>query len=310
MEECKGGELFDKIIEHIENGQMYTEKEAAKIMKQVMSGIEYCHNNGIVHRDIKPENLLYLNKGNDSNNPIKIIDFGLSQTLNLKKILSSKVGTAYYISPEILAGQYTQKCDVWSAGVILYVLLSGNPPFNGPSDGVIYSKIKKMEFKFPPEKWNRISDEAKDLLKKMLCEEEKRLTASEVLKHPWFKNENNKLSLEKLDFSSSFFKDYKKTCELKKMILFLIASRLQESEINDLKEIFQAFDSDNDGQIKYSEFEQGLLKLKSKEIKPDEIHSYFTSIDTDKNGKIDYTEFIAACLQKKIQLQIQKNCLY
>lgn len=143
---------FDKILEHIENQEMYTEKEAAEIILQVMSAVEYCHNNGIVHRDLKPENLLYLKKGNEKNNPLKVIDFGLSQTLNTKKILSSKVGTAYYVSPEILAGKYNEKCDIWSCGVILYVLLSGEPPFNGPSDGVIYSKIKKMKFTFPKEK--------------------------------------------------------------------------------------------------------------------------------------------------------------
>ena len=126
MEECHGGELFDRILEHIENEEMYTEKEAAEIIKQVMSAVEYCHNNDICHRDLKPENLLLLKKGNEKNNPIKVIDFGLSQTLNIKKILSSKVGTAYYVSPEILAGKYNEKCDIWSVGVILYVLLSGD----------------------------------------------------------------------------------------------------------------------------------------------------------------------------------------
>ena len=303
MEECYGGELFDRILKHIESKEMYSEKEAAEIMQQIMSGIEYCHNNGIVHRDIKPENLLYLNKGNEKNNPLKIIDFGLSQTLDIKKILSSKVGTAYYVSPEILAGKYTEKCDIWSAGVILYVLLSGEPPFNGPSDGVIYSKIKKMKFAFPSQKWDKISNEAKDLLMNMLCVENKRFSASQVLLHPWFKIVNEKTSLEKLNFSSQFFREYKQTNELKKIVLASIASRLQEHEIIGLKEIFQAFDKDKDGQLNYQEFEEGLLRLKSQKIKPEEIHSYFSTIDTRKNGKIDYSEFIAACLQKNIILK-------
>ena len=305
MEECHGGELFDKILEHIENQEMYTEKEAAEIILQVMSAVEYCHNNGIVHRDLKPENLLYLKKGNEKNNPLKVIDFGLSQTLNTKKILSSKVGTAYYVSPEILAGKYNEKCDIWSCGVILYVLLSGEPPFNGPSDGVIYSKIKKMKFTFPKEKWNYISKEAKDLLSHMLAPEDERYTASQVLAHPWFKI-INEIPLEKLNFNSHFFKEYKDTNQLKKIVLLYIASRIKESDINDLKEIFKAFDKDNDGQINYNEFEQGLLKLNSNDIKKEEIHSYFTSIDTDQNGKIDYTEFLASTLQKKIFLKEEK----
>ena len=299
MEECYGGELFDRIMEHIENKEMYTEKEAAEIIRQVMSAVEYCHNNGIVHRDLKPENLLYLKKGSEENNPLKVIDFGLSQTLDMKKILSSKVGTAYYVSPEILAGKYNEKCDIWSVGVILYVLLSGEPPFNGPSDGAIYSKIKKMKFDFPAHKWNNISSEAKDLLAHMLVSENERYSASQVLSHPWFEIAKKRTNIEQLDFSSKFFKEYQQTNQLKKLVLILIASRLQENEINDLKEIFQAFDTDNDGQINYNEFEQSLLRLKSKEIKPDEIRKCFSSIDTDKNGKIEYTEFVAACLDKK-----------
>ena len=112
MEECKGGEIFDRIIEHIQNKQMYSEKDAAIIFQQVMSCIQYCHNQNICHRDLKPENILYLNAGSEKNNRIKIIDFGLSQASDR---LKTKVGTAYYVSPEILKGNYTQLCDIWSA---------------------------------------------------------------------------------------------------------------------------------------------------------------------------------------------------
>ena len=149
MEECQGGELFDRLSERIENNNMFSEKDAVEIMKQIMSAIDYCHNNGVCHRDLKPENLLYLKKGKEENNSLKVIDFGLSQNISNKKRLSSKVGTPYYISPEILEGNYTEKCDIWSAGVIFYVLLTGELPFNGSNDVEIYSKIKKFEFKFP-----------------------------------------------------------------------------------------------------------------------------------------------------------------
>ena len=152
MEECYGGDLFSRISKRIDSNYMYSEKEACEIIQQVLRAIEYCHNVGIVHRDLKPENLLYLHEGSEENNPIKIIDFGLSQSINLNKMLSSKVGTAYYVAPEILAGKYTEKCDIWSAGVILYILLSGEPPFNGPSDRIIYSKIKKIDYNFPNKK--------------------------------------------------------------------------------------------------------------------------------------------------------------
>ena len=148
---------------------MYTEKEAARIIKQGMTAVEYCHNNGICHRDLKPENILYLKKGSEKDNPIKVIDFGLSQTINVNKILESKVGTCYYISPEILSGKYNEKYDIWSAGVILYMLLSGEPPFNGRNDQTIYKKIKAMKFSFPSDKFKNISEEAKDLIIHMLA---------------------------------------------------------------------------------------------------------------------------------------------
>jgi calcium-dependent protein kinase len=284
---------------------MYSEKEAAKIMKQVMSAIEYCHNNGICHRDLKPENLLFLKKGDEANNPLKVIDFGLSKrTLNNMKF-KTRVGTPYYISPEILAGSYNQKCDIWSAGVILYSLLSGELPFNGSNAEEIYSKIEKMEINFPPEKWDNISKEAKDLINHMLIPQKERYTAGQVLAHSWFKI-INEIPLEKLNFDVEFFKRYIRRKQLKKMIIVYIASRLQENEISDLKEIFKAFDKDNDGQISYNEFKEGILKLKSNSIKESEFHSYFDSIDTDKNNKIDFTEFIASILHKKTFLKKER----
>ena len=145
MEECKGGEVFDRIMERIQCQTMYSENDAAKILLQVMSAVEYCHNNGICHRDLKPENLLYLNPGGEKDNPIKVIDFGLSQIISREKNLKSQVGTAYYAAPEVIKGNYTEKCDIWSAGIILYILLSGEPPFNGSNDTEIYSRISKMK---------------------------------------------------------------------------------------------------------------------------------------------------------------------
>jgi calcium-dependent protein kinase len=297
MEECKGGEIFDRIIEHIQNKQMYSEKEAAEIFKQVMSAICYCHNNGICHRDLKPENLLYLNAGSEKNNPIKVIDFGLSQYFDKKRKLTTKVGTAYYVSPEILKGEYTEKCDVWSAGVILYIFLCGDPPFNGPNDTAIYDKIVQQKFEFPEKKWKNISKEAKDLISHMIAPENERYTSAQVLQHPWF---NNSLTepLSALNFDINFFINFVKSSELKKMALLYIASRLDDNEIIDLRKAFEAFDTCKDGQITITELKQGLMQLKSK-LTEDEIVNIFKSIDVDQNGKIDYTEFLAATIQEK-----------
>lgn len=148
MEECVGGELFDRIIDRINKKKMFTEREAAVMFKQMMSAVCYCHSQKICHRDLKPENLLFLNTSDDS--PIKVIDFGLSKLLDKKESkMTTKVGTAYYVSPEVLAGNYDEKCDVWSSGVILYIMLTGDPPFNGANDNEIYRKIQAKKFSFP-----------------------------------------------------------------------------------------------------------------------------------------------------------------
>ena len=304
MEECKGGEVFDKIIEHIQQKQMYSEKDAANMFRQVMSSIEYCHNQGICHRDLKPENLLYLNEGNEKENPIKVIDFGLSQIFINRK-LKTKVGTAYYVAPEILKGEYNEKCDIWSAGVILYIFLSGSPPFNGPNDNEIYNKIAKMKFNYPEQKWKNVSDEAKDLINHMLAPEKDRYTAKEVLAHPWFKNANN-IPLVDLNFDPILFAHYVHGSTLKKIILLYIASRLDENEIRHLKTIFQAFDETKDGQISFNELTKGLIELKSSHINENEVFELFKAIDVDKNGRIDYTEFLAATLQKKNYLKKER----
>ena len=301
MEECKGGEVFDRIIDHIQNKEMYSEKDAAKIFEKLMSAVQYCHNNGICHRDLKPENLLYLNEGSEKDNPIKVIDFGLSQIF-INRRLSTKVGTAYYVSPEILKGDYTEKCDIWSAGVILYILLSGDPPFNGPDDSSIYSKIASLKYSFPQNKWSNISIEAKDLITHMICPENERYNAKQVLEHPWLKNANNK-PLTEFNFDPFFLFRYMNSSILKKMSLLFIASRLGDNEINDLKQIFTAFDTDKDGQISMKELKQGLLELNSFHSCEQDIENLFKSIDVDNNFRIDYTEFLAATISEKTYLQ-------
>ena len=308
MEECFGGELFDRILQRIKKNSLYNEKEACKIMQQVIGAIEYCHNNGIVHRDLKPENLLYLKAGEEEDNPIKIADFGLSQDIDIHKTLSSKVGTAYYVPPEILAGKYNEKCDIWSAGVILYIILSGDPPFNASSDNLIYAKIKKIDYSFPNDKWKHISKEAKDLISKMLIKEDSRLSASQVLEHPWFNLlKDEKISLQNLNFGKeNFFKEYSESNLLKKIMLLYIASKLEESEILDLKTLFKGFDKDNNGQIDYKEFEKGIMELNTDDLNQEEIKKCFDEIDVDHSGKIDYTEFIAASLERRVYLKKEK----
>lgn len=133
---CTGGELYENIIAC----KRLTENKAAYYMQQLLSAVSYCHSHGIVHRDLKPENLLLQSDAPDA--PLKVIDFGTSRRFTTAKALTKFVGTVYYIAPEVLKEQYDEKCDVWSCGVILYIMLCGTPPFNGKSDAEIFNKIR------------------------------------------------------------------------------------------------------------------------------------------------------------------------
>ena len=306
MELCKGGQLINKIMEKIKNKKRYTEKDAAQIFQQIMSGIEYCHNQGVCHRDLKPENILYLNDDNKRNNPLKIIDFGFSKYFKSSKF-SSRVGSVYYVSPEVLKQSYTEKCDIWSAGVILFLLLSGKLPFSGDDDKEILAKIKSVKYNMDDDLWKNISDEAKDLIKHMLVNENERFSAKEVLAHPWFKIVNT-MKEKKLNIDFNIFKRYSEESTLKKIVLYFIATRLNEKEINELSKLYKKFDTDLDGQISYEEFEKAFLEFQKNNntITQKEIKAIFDKVDINKNGKTDYTEFIAACLEGRKEIVERK----
>eukprot|EP01018_Ginkgo_biloba_P012780 Gb_22778 [translate_table: standard] len=186
MELCAGGELFHRLEKH----GRYSEPEAAKLFKDLMEVVKYCHDNGVVHRDLKPENILLATKSPSS--PIKLADFGLATYFTPGQKLHGTVGSPFYIAPEVLAGGYNQAADVWSAGVILYILLSGIPPFWGKTKSKIFDAVREAKLQFPKDPWSCISASAKDLISKMLCtDSKKRLTSVEVLEHPWITSQLN-----------------------------------------------------------------------------------------------------------------------
>ncbi len=179
----EGGELFDEI----QRRKNFSEETAAEIISQLLSAIVYCHERRIVHRDLKPENILL-----DSTSPgklqIKVIDFGTAQVFNPSSKLRATTGTAYYIAPEVLMKNYNEKCDVWSCGVILYILLSGTPPFNGKTDDEIIKAVKRTKFVYYSPIWNEISSTAKDLINKMLkYPPDQRISAQDAYTHEWIK---------------------------------------------------------------------------------------------------------------------------
>lgn len=173
----------------IQKADNFNEKIASKLMKQLVNAVLYCHLNGIVHRDIKSDNILLLH--NNINSPVKLIDFGISVKFEKDTKLKEKTGTVLYIAPEVIDGSYDEKCDIWSCGVLMYMMLCGIPPFYGANRKEVMAKIKKGKFSFKSKIWSVISPEAKDLIEKMLTyNPEKRPSCREVLSHPWFIKED------------------------------------------------------------------------------------------------------------------------
>jgi len=184
MELVEGKELFDKIVER---GQ-YSEKDTAHIVRQIVSAVAYLHANGIAHRDLKPENLL--SAGSDENEIIKIADFGFSKNFGEEKLMTS-CGSPGYVAPEVLTCEsYDNSVDMWSIGVILYILLCGYPPFYADNAPALFKKIMDVQYDFDDPSWDDVSEDAKGLIRALLVKEPKnRLTANQVLEHPWVKGE-------------------------------------------------------------------------------------------------------------------------
>ena len=153
-----------------------------------MHALAYCHSMNVVHRDLKPENFLFATPG--PNSDIKLIDFGLSKIMHEGRLqrLKTRAGTPYYISPEVLTGNYDYRCDMWSAGCILYILLCGYPPFYGDNNQEILKMVQKGVYEFDGEEWDDIAQEAKDFIGQMICKPEQRLSAEQALQNTWLQS--------------------------------------------------------------------------------------------------------------------------
>ena len=307
-EYCPEGELFYEI----KNFAPFNEALTGWYMKQILSAVCYCHKLKIIHRDLKPENILISKKNKNGFNLVKVIDFGTAIIFNKNKNDKSLTGSVYYISPEVLSKNrnYTEKCDVWSCGIIMYILLTGLPPFNGDSDEEIVTKIKNGRFNMDKYPWPIISSQAKDLIKKLLeFDPHKRVTAEEALSHPWFESKQvqsednaglfkiknpNKLLNNLINFKSDNILG-------SAVFAYLIHNNIQLNQVHEAIKLFNKIDKNGDGQISREELYKGLenfLKLSGKELK-EKVDTIFNNIDTDHNGYIEYEEFLRAAVDKE-----------
>jgi len=307
MELCTGGELFDRIIEAGHLG----EKEAATVIQQILRAICYMHDKQVCHRDLKPENFLFATKDALDKSVLKIIDFGLSCNFKTGQTMSTRAGTPYYVAPQVLQGKYDYLCDLWSVGVIMYILLCGYPPFYGRNDQEVLSKVKRGNFSFQEKDWGRISGDAKDLIRNLLrLDPNERFSASEALSHQWIKTTAPKSSANLLRSNPALIenlRNFSSQNKLKKAALTIIAGQLDDSQLRGLRETFTALDANGDGLLSLNELKAGIERAGIRRT-DSYLQDLLEGMDTDGSGVIDYTEFLAAALDKRSYLS-EQACL-
>lgn len=307
QELCKGGDLFDRLDEQPD--YHYSEAECARLVKQISSAVAYLHSKGVIHRDLKLENFLFQDEGNDSE--LKMIDFGLSKHFQEGDTQTEKVGTPYTVAPEVILGKgYDERCDVWSLGVICYLLLCGETPFGGACEGDDLGQVRQNivsgNIPFHPALWGGVSEEAIDFIKSLLVlDPTKRPTALEAQHHPWIQRlwkkshdscDNGALSQNVVNG----LVDFKSLSSTKRFLCEVLSFTLQPEQIQGLHEEFEKMDVDGTGEITLSKFKGALLAQSDEHLlRDEEIEDIFSGLKVrNTDTSIQWHEFIAACLSQ------------
>ena len=277
-------------------------------MYQIFTAVNYCHGMGIIHRDLKPENILIESKERNDYLRVKVIDFGTAQLYEKGKVQRKVIGSAYYIAPEVLMKNYNEKCDLWSCGVIMYILLSGRPPFGGNSDSEIVKCIRVGTYDLTSYPFNKISPEAKNLITSLLTRDpSKRISAEEALNHLWFKKLKTKEKLNELVKNNKFkfinnLKNYRTDKVLQSAALaYLVHNFNQMEDVREANKLFNSIDVNGDGKITKIELLTGLKKVLNinDDSLEEDVEKIFKNIDADNNGYIEFEEFVRGCIDKE-----------
>ena len=305
---CKDGELFS----YIKN--KYSENQLAVLFYQVFSGLWYLHDHKILHRDIKLENIMISKKEKDNVTGeelfwAKIIDFGTAKIFEKNKKERDVVGSSYYIAPEVLKQNYNEKCDTWSVGVILYMMLVGRAPFDGKDDEEIICKINSGEYNSKEPRLLKHSPEVRDLVKKLLQKDtNKRYSAQEALNHPWFQKFGGRslfsnFKREEIEPYINNLFNYSFNSKIQQLVIAFLVHNLpnNDSSINILK-LFRYFNKSGNCKLTKEELMNGLYDYRDKNEVNKVVDHLFSLLDGDNNGYIEFDEFLRACIDKKIIL--------
>ncbi|ETO32128.1 Protein kinase domain containing protein [Reticulomyxa filosa] len=282
------------------------ETEVAKIMKQMLEGVQFLHTNFIAHLDLKPNNVMFASKAADA--PVQLVDFGMSHGVPRLTKIKGLVGTAHFVAPEVIHGEYDAAADVWSCGVILYYMMFGYPPFfddkeskelsDFATSGRIFAKICKGFNPIQKEglgPWfpaNRVvSQDVRDLISKMLTKSVKdRITVREALDHPWFKTASDKT----LDFTiHDALTKFSNQCKFRVLISQIMAHQLPTAEYKRVEAWFREFDENKDNKLSLPEFKKAMNSYKLGYSERD-LECMFQSIDLDNSKEIDFEELLTA----------------
>jgi len=299
MELCEGGELFQQISQ----AQVFSEPVTAAYTRQMLLAVNYLHQNRIMHRDLKPENFLFgakLDQVSMEKATLKLIDFGFSKRLSFNEHCETLCGTLLYIAPEVLEERYAFKADVWSLGVMLYLMLSGRLPWgNLRNDDLLMKAVKEGNILTDGGAWRSISDDAKNLVHHLLTKDpEVRPQAVQALEHKWLAEapkQRVRTSLTAGDVGQ--LKAFGQMNNLKKAATDVLVTQLPESEIQELKALFMDMDTNKDGTVSLAELKKAL-GMSGVQL-PDNIAELMTECDLDGSGVLDYTEFLGAVMDRK-----------
>ena len=306
---CRDGELFS----YIKN--KYSERQLAVLFYQVFSGLWYLHDNKILHRDIKLENIMISQKEKDNETGeelfwVKIIDFGTAKIFEKNKKEKDVVGSSYYIAPEVLQQNYNEKCDTWSVGVILYMMLVGRAPFDGKDDEEIILKINSADYNSKEPKLMKHSPEVRDLVSKLLQKDtDKRYSAKEAIAHPWFQKYGGRslysnFKREEIEPYINNLFNYYFNSKIQQLVIAFLVHNLpnDDSAINILK-LFRLFNKSGSCKLTKEELMNGLYDYRDKNEVDKVVDHLFKLLDGDNNGFIEYEEFLRACIDKKTILK-------
>lgn len=300
MECMSGGELFDRMMQV----KRLTEFDAAHAIWQMLLALNYIHNHQIVHCDIKLENFMYdapVGTGGDGENHLKLIDFGFSKMCSEKEKAHTKTGgTLSYLSPEVLKGVFTTQCDLWSLGVIVFVLLSGYMPFAGKEDEVM-TKVLRGAYHMSEKRWSSISGEAISFVKSLLViDPQQRLTAQSALDHPFIKNRH---FLSKVEVDSTIvqaFRDFGRMSCFRRACMSMVSWSLSSEDRTSVEQYFNALDETHQGAIHKDELQRlmvGKFNLSGKEFE-----RVFSALDMHHDHEVHFSDFLAAMVCSRIEL--------